>query len=409
MKPRTLGIIIGVIVLVALGFILFPLPQPIIALAPEAIFSIGGIGITNTMITSWVMIAVICIGIKLGTRRLSMVPSGFQNAFEAVVEGFGNIANNVAGEKNGRRFFPVVFILFLYIVLSNWAALTPIFNVIGKVDNVGADIRKEAFEQPDERVAKAETVRAWVMKDAGGLSVVPLFTRTKLVEVPVAAGTSFRDRCIQVEQALAQKLGREGDPARACTPPAGAAEAEGAGTVEGTALRANEKYASIAPFLRGVNTDVNAPLGYALWSAIFVEFWGLSALGIGYLTKFFNFKKLLRGDIVNGGIDVFVGILEFISELSRLISFTFRLFGNISAGEILLFMMSFLVPFVLIDVFYGLELFVGIIQAFVFAMLTLVFGVMAVSGHGDAHEDGHGHGAAEHAETASGAHGPAHV
>ena len=84
-----------------------------------------------------------------------------------------------------------------------------------------------------------------------------------------------------------------------------------------------------------------------------------------------------------------VGLLELISELSRLISFTFRLFGNVFAGEVLLTMMGFLVPLVLIDVFYGLELFVGAIQAFVFAMLTLIFAQTAMASHGGDHEEAH--------------------
>ena len=91
-----------------------------------------------------------------------------------------------------------------------------------------------------------------------------------------------------------------------------------------------------------------------------------------------------------GLIDIFVGILEFVSELSRMVSFTFRLFGNIFAGEVLLTMMMFLVPFVLVDVFFGLELFVGLIQAFVFAMLTLVFAQTAVAHHGGGEHEGHG-------------------
>ena len=82
-----------------------------------------------------------------------------------------------------------------------------------------------------------------------------------------------------------------------------------------------------------------------------------------------------------------VGILEIISELARLISFTFRLFGNIFAGEVVLFMSAFLVPFLAATVFYALEVFVGFIQAFVFAMLTLVFAVVATA-HGE-HEAGH--------------------
>ena len=137
-----------------------------------------------------------------------------------------------------------------------------------------------------------------------------------------------------------------------------------------------------------MNTDINAPLAIAIFSFIFVEFWGLSALGPGYLKKFFAVDAFKKGPL--GVIDIFVGLLEFVSELSRMVSFTFRLFGNIFAGEVLLTMMMFLVPFVLVDVFFGLELFVGLIQAFVFAMLTLVFAQTAVAHHGGGEHEGHG-------------------
>ena len=112
---------------------------------------------------------------------------------------------------------------------------------------------------------------------------------------------------------------------------------------------------------------------------IFIEFWGLQALGWGYLSKFFNLK----------GIMSFVGILELLSEFIRVISFTFRLFGNIFAGEVLILMLTFLMPFLLVDVIYGLELFVGFIQAAVFALLTLVFAAMAVESHDEDHHEGH--------------------
>ena len=91
--------------------------------------------------------------------------------------------------------------------------------------------------------------------------------------------------------------------------------------------------------------------------------------------KFFNFK--------DGPTGFFVGILETISEFAKVISFTFRLFGNMFAGEILLIAMAFLLPLIGIIPFMGLELFVGLIQGYIFAMLTLVFGVMAVASHGD--------------------------
>jgi F-type H+-transporting ATPase subunit a len=108
---------------------------------------------------------------------------------------------------------------------------------------------------------------------------------------------------------------------------------------------------------------------------------------MGYGSRFFNVSRLMKGNPM-GVIDFFVGVLEFIAEIARMISFTFRLFGNMLAGEILLLMMTFLIPLLLALPFYGLELFVGAIQAFVFAMLTLVFGALAVTSH-DEHEEGH--------------------
>jgi len=158
---------------------------------------------------------------------------------------------------------------------------------------------------------------------------------------------------------------------------------------EEAGLGEDDKIGVLIPFLRSVNTDLNSPLALAVWSAIFVEFWGISTYGFfRYGSKFFNFGRLLRGKLLDGLIDVFVGILEFIAELARLVSFTFRLFGNIFAGEILFLVVIFLLPLVFLDFVYALELFVGAIQAFIFAMLTLVFGVIAVSApHGES--EGH--------------------
>jgi F-type H+-transporting ATPase subunit a len=127
---------------------------------------------------------------------------------------------------------------------------------------------------------------------------------------------------------------------------------------------------------------------------------GIASLGLGtYGRKFFNFGgcsglfRLNFGDVP--GHDRLRGVLELISELVRLLSFTFRLFGNMFAGEVVILMFTFLTPLVLTIAFYGLELFVGVIQAFIFAMLTLVFGVMAVT-HGEhaAQEADEGHAAA---------------
>ncbi len=132
-----------------------------------------------------------------------------------------------------------------------------------------------------------------------------------------------------------------------------------------------------AHLLRSAGTDLNMPLALALVSFVFVEYWGLRTHGLGYFKKFFAVGNLLRGR-PTGLIDVFVGFLEGVSELVRVVSFTFRLFGNMTAGEILVVMITFLVPFVATQFVFGLELLVGLIQAVIFASLTVVFLSVAV-------------------------------
>jgi F-type H+-transporting ATPase subunit a len=132
-----------------------------------------------------------------------------------------------------------------------------------------------------------------------------------------------------------------------------------------------------AHLLRSAGTDLNMGLALALISFALVEYWGFRAHGAGYLKKFFALGNLLRLRPA-GLIDAFVGFLELISEFVRVISFTFRLFGNMTAGEILVVMVTFLVPFVATQFVFGLELLVGLIQSIIFAGLTLVFLSVAV-------------------------------
>jgi F-type H+-transporting ATPase subunit a len=147
--------------------------------------------------------------------------------------------------------------------------------------------------------------------------------------------------------------------------------------------------------IRGANTDINTPLAIALVSFVFVEFYGLKTLGIKYLRKFVNvggfFKSIgnvFKGKVkqgltglFSGFIDIFVGLLETLSEFIRIVSFTFRLFGNMTAGEILILVAAFLVPMAVDWLVYGLEIFIGFIQALVFSGLTLAFVSMAVASH----------------------------
>lgn len=127
------------------------------------------------------------------------------------------------------------------------------------------------------------------------------------------------------------------------------------------------------PFFRSTASDLNFTLALAFISVISANIFGVATLGARkHASKFLNFK---------GPIDFFVGILELISEVAKLISFSFRLFGNVFAGEVLLVIIGFLVPFIIPTPFLMLEIFVGFIQAMVFAMLTMVFISMAVSHH----------------------------
>ena len=142
----------------------------------------------------------------------------------------------------------------------------------------------------------------------------------------------------------------------------------------------------VLPFVRVASTDLNMTVSLALIAFIMIQYIGFKALGIGYLTKFFNFGTLFKSPL--GGIDVAVGLLELIGDFAKILSFSFRLLGNIFAGSILLFVMSFLVP-ILPWPFFILEFFVGVIQALVFALLTAIFMNLATVSHH--HDDEHDH------------------
>ena len=119
------------------------------------------------------------------------------------------------------------------------------------------------------------------------------------------------------------------------------------------------------PLLRGNTSDLNTTLALAMTAFFFIQFYGIRILGTGkYLSKFFNFSN---------PISFFTGLLEIVSEFSKILSFSFRLFGNIFAGEVLLTIIAFLMPVLASFPFLLLETFVGLIQALVFSTLTAVF------------------------------------
>ena len=283
--------------------------------------------ITNTMIATWFTILVLVAVSYFATRDLKEVPTGLQNFVEAVIEFLVGLTEGVAGREKGRRFLPLISTIFIFIVCANWLGILPGFGTIGRVETA-EEIIHHAEEEGEG--AHLDEVKLHVFSGEGSFAVMPFGSVGDVI-----TATEYK---------------KDG----------GVGEGKQAGL--------------LVPFLRSANTDVNTTLAIALVAMFIVHFWGMSALGfVGHIGKFINFK--------GGVIGLFVGVLEAISEVARIISFTFRLFGNIFAGEVLLIAMAFLLPLIGIIPFLGLEMFVGLIQAFIFAMLTLVFATLATASH----------------------------
>ena len=304
--PVLVGIVVVFLLLFVGGFIIGPLgrsmfgdlglpswlsiPRPEPSLPAEEVFHLFGFPITNSIIGAWITIIFLVGFSYVVTHRMKIVPGRLQGAFEFLLGWLYNFCRNVAGEENGRRFFPVVATIFLFVAFNAWLSLIPGFGSIEIINSEGHHVH----------------------------------------------------------------------------------------------------------LLRGANTDINMPLALALVSFAFVEFFGLRSLGVRYLGKFINVGQFFRsvghifkgrlkagfGGLFAGFIDIFIGMLETLSEFIRIVSFTFRLFGNMTAGEILLLIAAFLIPWVFALPFYGLELLVGFVQALIFSGLTLVFLTLATAHHG---------------------------
>jgi len=146
----------------------------------------------------------------------------------------------------------------------------------------------------------------------------------------------------------------------------------------------------LAPFFRGISVDLNFTAALALIAVVMIQVIGFRAQGAGYLSKFFNTRRMFKVPFF-GAMDFLVGLLELISELSKILSFAFRLFGNMFAGIVLVAIVAGLLGkfSILPAMIMMFELFVGVIQAFVFGMLTMVFMAQATQGHGEEHAEAH--------------------
>ena len=254
------------------NFVILKFPMNI-SIAAETLFHIFSFPVTNTLVVTLGISLIVIIFSFILKSRISLVPRGFQNVVESVLEALLNLADSVTQDRRqSKKFFPIVATIFIFVILVNWVEVVPGLGTIGI-----------------NRVEEGKQI--------------------------------------------------------------------------------------LVPFIRSGSADLNFTLAIALISVISAQVLGIAAIGIGkYAGKFF--VSPFRSPYFVG---TFVGLLELISEVAKLISFSFRLFGNIFAGEVLLMVMLFLVPYLIPLPFLFLELFVGFIQALVFAMLTLVFFKMAAT------------------------------
>jgi F-type H+-transporting ATPase subunit a len=342
LSPRNIVITLGILGLMLASAILIRIPLPAIVLPAEPVIYLGNIKLTNTAVATLIADLTVIILAVLATRKMKDVPRGLQNLVEWFVEAFYNLSEDVAGKANVKKFFVIFMTILLFVLFCNWWAIIP------GVDSVG---RLEPLEYAYQH---AGITSGWPIKE------LPLGVKT--LTVGDGAYTLTDEQKAELDAAMA-------------------AEAEHGAEEEDAHHGSELGYYVVAPYVRPAATDLNVGLALALISVFWTQVVGVRALGAGYFRKFF--LPTMTG---MKAIDLIVGLLELVSEFAKIISFTFRLFGNIFAGMVLLFVMTFLIPFFVPLPFYVLEIFVGFMQAFVFAILTLIFMTMATISHEHAEE-----------------------
>ncbi len=265
----------------------------------EPVFHLGGLTVTNALLTSWVVVGIIVLLSLILRSRLREVPGKFQNIFEIMIEGALVLCDQVTNSRAlSIKIFPVAISAFFFILINNWLGITPL----------------------------------------GGFG-----------------------------------------------------------------LMENGEHGQVfLPFLRGGTADINTTIALAVMAVVGANIFGVMSLGIWKtFNKYVNLKALgqiftkVRHDptiIIVAPITFFVGIIEIIGEFAKVASLSFRLFGNVFAGEVLLASMAALIAYAVPIPFLFLEILVGLIQALIFATLLVVYFTIAASDHD--HE--------EHAEHATG-------
>lgn len=336
-----IGTIVALVVMIG-SRIWLPIVLPHITLAPEQLTQLGPLPITNTVLTLFISEILLLVVAFLAARRMQLVPGRMQNFFEAIVEFWENLSDQLVGPKLTKSWLPLVLTVFLLIWFSNYLHFLPGFDSIGLLCHPGECPGETTHMSLEEKAVEASALAT----DEGKVK----HTLFEVEEGPGGIGI------------ITGKV-EHGEGAEAV--------AEG-----------HAGYAFI-PLFRVPASDLNLAIALAIICFMAVEISGFRALGFGYLKKFFHFD--FSHGIGAGLLALFVGLIELISELARLLSWSFRLFGNVFAGSVLLVVFMFLIPLFLAVPVYLLELFVGLIQAYVFAILILAFMTLAVVAHGDDH------------------------
>lgn len=391
----------------------------------EDFLGVEGLTVTNTIIGTLVADVIVLAFALAATRNMKLVPGRLQGLFEVLTDALYGLAKSTAG-RNARTIFPLMATIFLFLLVANWVKLVPGAESVGLMhcahDGVNGyntrGITLEVNKAMDTGIrATEENYDACHDRETG--HVDPLLDQARDVALAETMALlnieslTWNDDIGNGNTLASYVTSQGGDPAaihaatlaalQAETDAEHAGDAEAGAAGDGHGASSPEAIAdqvvfdaywrddlhAVTPFVRGAATDLNLTLGLGLLAFVAIQYFGVRALGVGYFTKFLNTPALGNvGKNPMGIMDFIVGLLEVITELAKILSFGFRLFGNLFAGGVLLFVMSFLVAMLVPAAVYALELFVGLIQAFVFAMLLLVFSSMAMQGH-DHGEEGH--------------------
>jgi F-type H+-transporting ATPase subunit a len=292
-----------------------------ISISAETISNAFPIPITNSMFSSLIISGLLIFFAVMTRAQLQgahRVPGGLQNVVEFIMEMIFDLVQGITNNtRKTMQFLPLFATFVLFILFNNWSGLIPGMHTI------------------EIEVAPATAEHA----------MVPAVVPQAHAATPAVESHSAED--IHTEPVVEDHAAETAEP----------------------------ETKHMVPLFRAGTADINMTLALALVTVFSIQYFGISYLGLSYFGKFLNFSN---------PITFFVGILELVSEFARILSFAFRLFGNVFAGEVLLLVIASLSPifFPILPIpFYGLELFVGFIQAVVFGMLSLVLYNMATASH----------------------------